>query len=145
MLFSFGKGLTIAQEADPDTATVAAFEDGLGQYNRAHAGHNNALPLWLIARNKKGAVQAGIKAISYFNWMFVDWLWVAEEHRGKDYGTQLMAQLEAVARERGCVGVFLDTFTFQAPAFYTKLGYKEFGRVPNFPPGFERIYFTKTL
>jgi hypothetical protein len=41
--------------------------------------------------------------------------------------------------------VFLDTFSFQAPGFYQKLGYRVFGELVDFPPGHTRQYLTKRL
>jgi hypothetical protein len=37
----------------------------------------------------------------------------------------------------------LDTFTFKALKFYERLGYREFGRLDDFPPGHSRICLTK--
>ena len=56
-----------------------------------------------------------------------------------------MEQAEAVAREQGCVGIWLDTFTFQAPGFYRKLGYALFGEIPDYPPGSSRFFLSKRL
>jgi N-acetylglutamate synthase-like GNAT family acetyltransferase len=57
----------------------------------------------------------------------------------------LLADAEAVARERGCTSIYLDTFSFQAPDFYKRLGFKEFGRLNDFPPGRTRIWLWKSL
>jgi ribosomal protein S18 acetylase RimI-like enzyme len=54
-----------------------------------------------------------------------------------------MAAVEAEARSLGCRGAYLDTFSFQAPKFYEKLGYREFGRIADFPAGFDRIWLMK--
>jgi ribosomal protein S18 acetylase RimI-like enzyme len=56
-----------------------------------------------------------------------------------------MAMAEDLARERGCVGVWLDTFDFQAPEFYRKHGYEQFGRLDDYPPGHQRLFFQKRL
>lgn len=135
--------LKITQETDPDAATIKTIEDGLIAYNTAMAGHHNHQPLWLVGRDDTGCIQAGLKGASFFNWLFVSWLWVADAFRQQDYGSHLLSQAEAIAKARGCMGVFLDTYSFQAPQFYARHGYKEFGRMNNFPIGHDRIYLCK--
>jgi hypothetical protein len=56
-----------------------------------------------------------------------------------------MASAKAAARELHWKAAYLDTFTFQAPKFYQRLGYREFGRLDDFPPGHARIWFWKPL
>ncbi len=78
-------------------------------------------------------------------WVFVELLAVAEEGRGKGIGRQLMACLEEEARSRGMDGIWLDTFSFQAPDFYRRLGYREFGRIDDYPENAARQFFLKRL
>ena len=40
-------------------------------------------------------------------------------------------------------GVYLDTFSFQAPAFYKKLGYQRVRPHRGFPEGYDRIWLMK--
>jgi len=56
-----------------------------------------------------------------------------------------LAQAEDEARKRGAKKAYLDTFSFQAPEFYKKYGYKVFGELKEFPPGHQRYYLTKEL
>ena len=49
-----------------------------------------------------------------FDWLFVQWLWVAEPYRSQRIGSRLLAGAEAAAREKGCRAAYLDTFSFQA-------------------------------
>jgi GNAT superfamily N-acetyltransferase len=137
--------LKFIQETNPDANTIKAIEDGLVAYNTSKAGPHNPQSLWLVGRDDVGNIKAGLKGRSFFNWLFVDWLWIAEEFRKQDYGSNLLSQAEQIAKERGCIGVFLDTYSFQAPNFYAKHGYKEFGRMNNLPPGHDRIYLCKTF
>jgi GNAT superfamily N-acetyltransferase len=137
--------LKITQETTPNPSTIAAIQNGLDSYNLAMAGDYNSKPLWLIGRDEESVVCAGLKGQTHYSWLYVDWLWIAESVRGQDYGSKLLKQAESIARERGCVGAFLYTYRFQAPDFYQKHGYKEFGRLENFPPGHSRIYFSKSL
>jgi GNAT superfamily N-acetyltransferase len=70
-------------------------------------------------------------------------LFIPEPLRGQGVGSALMASAEAEARERGCIGAHVDAFSFQAAAFYRKLGYTPFGVLHDFPPGYDRVFFSK--
>ena len=48
-----------------------------------------------------------------------------ENYRGQHIGSSILEQAEKSAKERRCMNVFLDTFSFQAPEFYEKYGYKK--------------------
>ena len=48
-------------------------------------------------------------------------------------------------RQRGCKYAFVDTFSFQAPAFYEKHGYREVFTLEDYPYTEKRHYYTKAL
>jgi GNAT superfamily N-acetyltransferase len=116
----------------------------LRAYNVAAVGKSNYRPLTLTIRQRRKIV-AGLAAETFFDWMFVSLLWVSERYRGKGFGVSLMQAAEAEARNRGVRNVYLDSFSFQAPPFYAKLGYREFGRLKEFPAGHDRVWMTKAL
>lgn len=137
--------LTFATETSPREATMRAVESGLTAHATGLGLKTDWSPRWIIGRDTDEAVQAGIRFVLAFEWLFVNWLWVADAYRKHGIGTQLMAGAEAAARAHGCRAAYLDTFTFQAPRFYQRLGYREFGRLDDFPPGHSRIWFSKAL
>ncbi len=59
--------------------------------------------------------------------------WVRETSRGDGLGAQLLAEFESEARSRGCTHVFVTSFTFQAPGFYQRHGYRELFRWQGVP------------
>ncbi len=63
---------------------------------------------------------------------------------GKGIGRRLMGDAEMRALERGCHSAWVDTFSFQAPGFYPRLGYTVFGEL-DYPPGHKRIFLQKRL
>ena len=81
----------------------------------------------------------------FWNWLYLDLLWVHESYRGKGLGKRLMIETEAKAKQEKLTGIYLWTETWQAPAFYQKLGYEQFVDFDNFPPGFKRFGFRKYL
>jgi hypothetical protein len=50
---------------------------------------------------------------------------------------------EDEARALGCVGVWLDTFSFQARGFYERHGYEVFGTLDEFPAPHQRFFLRK--
>ncbi len=101
-------------------------------------------PLTLALR-RGGDLVGGLVGATFMGWLSVDGLWVAEDHRGCGHGAALMARAEEEARARSATDSVLDTFSFQAPGFYRKLGYREFARLDGFPAGGSRHYMTKAL
>ena len=121
--------LILATETSPSESTIRAIESGLNAHSSSIGLSTDWSARWIIGRDAGGAVQAGIRFVLAFEWLFVNWLWVALPYRKHGIGSKLMAGAEAAAREEGCRAAYLDTFTFQAPKFYERLGYKEFGRL----------------
>jgi GNAT superfamily N-acetyltransferase len=137
--------LVLTPESSPDAATSRAIEAGLDAYNDAIAPYDNLTPLWIVGRDGVGAVQAGLRAVTVYDWLFVQRLWVAAPYRRQGIGSRLLLGAEAIARERQCSACYLDTLSSQAPGFYQRHGYREFGRLNGFPPGHARIWFSKAL
>lgn len=65
--------------------------------------------------------------------------------RGNNYGTRLMELAEKEGIKRGCTLAYTDTFTWQAPGFYEKLGYTLYGKLEDFPEDNSLSYYSKKL
>jgi len=117
----------------------------LRAYNASKAGVSMQEPIALLVRDDSGEILGGLYARVFYQWMFIELLSVPEQARGQGLGSKLMRMAEDVAREKECVGVWLDTFDFQAPGFYQKLGYSELGEIVDYPPGHKRLFFQKRL
>ncbi|WP_330175386.1 GNAT family N-acetyltransferase [Streptomyces sp. NBC_01498] len=102
------------------------------------------LHVWLVDPST-GALAGGLTAHVWARWLHVDLLWVDERHRGSGLGTRLLSEAEDLARARGCLHARLETWDFQAPAFYRRQGYDLAGHIPDYPPGVTEFFFTKRL
>ena len=103
------------------------------------------VPLTVIDRDQEGCIRAGLKGETFRGWLYIDVLWVKENMRGQGMGRKLVQAAEAEALKRGCHSVYLWTQSYQAPNYYSKLGYKEFAVLPDFPIGSTRTGFMKSL
>jgi GNAT superfamily N-acetyltransferase len=90
----------------------------------------------------QGKVVGGLYGETYGGWLFIRYFVLPEALRGQSLGSQVIAEAERVARERGCHSAWVDTFSFQAPGFYQKQGYAEFSRI-DLPPMGHRIFLQK--
>lgn len=129
----------------PADDPFAALNAMLNDHNTRHVGPTRHVPLWVFARDGTGKVQGGVRGQTYWSWCSIDVLAVAEPYRGRGVGSRLLAKAEEIARSRGCIGIRLDTTSFQAPSFYERQGYVEFGRIDDYPPGHARLWFMKRL
>jgi len=118
---------------------------GINAYNTRHAGDEHAKRLCFVLKGPDQAVLGGVIGITYWDWLYIDLMWIQEELRGRGFGHRLLTLAEEEARGRGAKNVYLDTFSFQAPDFYKKHGYRVFGELPDFPPGHQRYFLTKQL
>lgn len=119
--------------------------EGLTEYNTRQAGDDHGQNLCFVLRNTTDEIVGGVISATYWGWLYINLMWVREDHRGAGYGAQLLAAIEKKAREQGATQAYLDTFSFQAPGFYKKFGYRVFGKLPDFPVGHTRYFLKKSL
>ena len=119
--------------------------NGLLEYNLARIEDKNPKDLGIFMQDDKGNKIAGLIGNTHVNWLSIKYLWVSKELRSQSIGSRLLKQAEETAKERGCKYSFLDTFSFQAPEFYKKYGYKEVFALENYPVTGKRYYYTKTI
>lgn len=138
---------TIALSSEEDAATLKAVEGGLAAFNEAAtAKPHDWLPLSLSVRRPGEAEPAGgLVGHTFAGWLFVALFHLPPDLRRQGLGAELLRRAEDEARARGCVGAYLDTFSFQARPFYEKQGYAAFGALSDFPPGHTRIFLAKRL
>lgn len=127
----------------PVAADREAIAAPLRAYNLGHVETIESRPLVIALRDNDGQIVGGLWGETALGWMHVDLLAVPASLRGQDVGTALMQRAEAIARERACVGAWLDTFAFQARGFYEKLGYRVFGEIADYPVGSARYFLHK--
>lgn len=139
---------TVILEQNPAPEDLDTVRAGLDAFNRSQISfgpEQEYQPISILIRANDGTVMGGLLGGSWWGWMYISTLWVHEDLRGQDFGTDLMRSAENEARKRGCGSIFLDTHTFQALPFYQKLGYEIFGQLDDFPPGHTRYYLKKRL
>jgi len=135
--------MEVTSAADPDVLDTIL--GGLDRFNQETAGGTLPIPLNVLLRDDKDEVVGGLWGHSYFSWLCIEYLFLPRESRGSGIGRQLIEAAERGAIYRGCIGVWLNTFAFQAPGFYERLGYQRFGELVDCPPGQHRYFYFKRL
>lgn len=97
------------------------------------------------AKTKDGLQVGGLIGKIYRGCLFVDMLWVHEDHRGQGLGEWLLDKAEKTACDHRCRFIHLDTFSFQAPEFYKKNGFVVFGVLEGYTDDIKRYYLKKEL
>ena len=139
------KEYTIISVDKPDDSVWDVVGWGIHNYNEQQAGDTQHKQLCFVLRSPDQKIVGGLIGSTYWNWFYIDLLFVKEEFRGLGYGHRLLENAEDEARERGAKNAYLDTFSFQAPDFYKQHGYQIYGELKDFPAGHQRYFFTKKL
>ena len=129
----------------PEEAAWGIIGKGVHVYNIEKAGEQNFKRICFAIQDADDQIAGGVLGEVYWDWLYIDLIWVTEDLRGEGYGQRLMVKVEEEARKFGAKQAYLDTFSFQAPAFYEKLGYRVYGELQDFPPGHQRFFYSKHL
>jgi GNAT superfamily N-acetyltransferase len=122
----------VVAAADPDLDK--RLSDELDRGNAAATpGVAPARELTVRLLDDAGELAAGMSGWTWGAAAGIGMTWVREEARGAGLGARLLAEFEAEARARGCTPVFVTSFTFQAPGFYERHGYREIFRWEGVP------------
>ena len=119
--------------------------DLIRSYNCSKREAAESEPLNLYVEDDSGELMAGLVAVTFGNWLEIEYLFVKEDLRGQGIGSKLLQQAESEAKKRNCRYVFVNTYQFQAPAFYQKQGYKEVFTLKDYPYTGQRHYYQKNL
>lgn len=130
---------------NPSKQEIDFVVESLQQFNTERVGPDGHTHLCLVDYDAEGNVIAGLLGGTYWGWMYVDILWVHQDHRNKGIASRLLAAAEQEALQRGCHHVHLDTMSWQAPAFYQKHGYEVMGIFPDMPSGNQKYLMIKAL
>ncbi|MFH1357628.1 MAG: GNAT family N-acetyltransferase [bacterium] len=111
----------------------------------AHNLLNDKKDIGIFLKNKQGQLEAGLVGHTFWNWLYIKLLWVHDNKRKEGIGRKLVSEAERIAKERGCLYAWVDTFSFQAPEFYERLGYEVFGQLDDFPGVNKRVFYRKKI
>jgi GNAT superfamily N-acetyltransferase len=130
----------------PDDTHRDVVWKALVAYNDSKVGPSGFQPLAILVNDPvTGKPAGGLWGKTAYNWCFVELFVIPAQCRGQDLGSKVLAQAEDIARARGCIGLWLDTYWFQAPEFYKKQGYEIVGTLPDYPRGGPRYFLKKSL
>ncbi|GAB2563370.1 GNAT family N-acetyltransferase [Dyella jejuensis] len=130
----------------PQAGELAVIRQQLDRFNVAACGIDDQRPLALVVKDPAThEVLGGLSGRTSRGVLFIDMFFLPEALRKQGLGSTLLRQAEAEGRQRGCHTGVLHTNDFQAPGFYKKYGWREFGTIPCDPPGSCRIFLSKPL
>ena len=121
--------------------TVGAADDSLDKLlsheldvvNAAAVPGPGAVELTVRGTDEDGELSGGISGWTWQEAAGIAMTWIRADQRGNGLGRELIAEFERSAAERGARRVFVTSFTFQAPGFYERQGYREIFRWDGVP------------
>src|SRR5438270_4599982 len=94
--------IPLTVDDNPDAHVVRFLEDRINRYNVAHTGIGDGRELAIVVLDGEG-IATGLYGFTWARVLEVKLLWVREDMRGQGHGTNLLADSEHEAIERGCV------------------------------------------
>jgi GNAT superfamily N-acetyltransferase len=135
--------LTLTDTPEPGFEDV--LDAGLAEYNEQQAHRRDWRPLAVMLRDPEtGQPVGGILGRTSLGLFFLDLFYLPQQLRGAGTGSAMLHMAEAEAFRRGCRAATLVTVNFQAPGFYARHGWEEFGRIQS-APDVARIFMRKML
>lgn len=136
-------GLTVGSA---DQTLDRCLSDELDIVNATAVPGPAAVELTVRCADEGGELLGGISGWTWQEAAGIGMTWVRADQRATGLGSQLLAEFERTAAARGARRVFVTSFTFQAPGFYEKQGYREIFRSDSVPvEGQAHVHLRKDL
>ena len=140
-----GLAARVVAERSNTAAVSRVLWKGLQTFNLEQAGPFRQARTVLSARDHKGRLLGGLILRSHWQESYIELLWLSAPARRAGFGSLLIKEAERCAQRRGSLLIHLNTYSFQAPGFYEKLGYRRFGIISGSPKGESRQFYVKRL
>jgi GNAT superfamily N-acetyltransferase len=122
-------------ESSPDASDIAVLERGLHAYEAARLGSPEHAHFAVLLRDSEDRVIGGIDGHVMWRRLFIKTVWLPEVWRGQGYGTRMMREVEAEARRRRCLSLWLTALGPRACRFYSRLGFDIIGVLDDYVAG----------
>jgi GNAT superfamily N-acetyltransferase len=132
-------------ETEPALHDVEFLRDRLYDYNVEQTGRDDGQYLSIFLRDEEDRIVAGLYGWTWAGWLRITEFWVSPEERRRGRGRQMLLMAEKEARARGCSRAAVDTYSFQAPGFYQKFGYRISDVIEGLPEGHRQFVLVKVL
>jgi len=129
----------------PSDDAIQAVRHELIAYNIATAAMDTSQNVAVWLHDAHGSLRGGIVGTIWGHCVEITCLWVHPSLRCHGYGRRLLQTLEQEAQAQQCHLAILDTYSFQAPDFYQRLGYEVFGVIDGYPRGYQKVFLKKRL
>jgi N-acetylglutamate synthase-like GNAT family acetyltransferase len=137
--------MNIVLDKTPSKEDVNQLNQRLLEYNQSKVPNYSYDDFIFKLEDETKHMLAGIHCIVGSGWLYIAGLWVKDSLRKEGFGKKLVDMAENEAKKRGCIGIYLFTYSFQSPEFYEKLGFNEFGSLNNYAKNHSKIYMAKLL
>lgn len=134
----------LIRDDNPNIADSLRIHEGINQFN-ASVFSDSVRPLSIFIKDDNNNIVGGVLGYFDHNSLYIIAIWVDESLRHQNYGSQLLQMAETEVIKEGCKFCTLDTFGFQAEAFYIKNGYRSVGETKEHIFGYSRISLRKDL
>jgi GNAT superfamily N-acetyltransferase len=118
---------------------------GLDEATAEVVGRANLSPLAVLLRDDAGMAVGGLWGRTVYSWLMIEMLFVPTSLRGRGLGSAVVRAAEHAALARGCIGIRVETFDFQAPTFCQRLGFVLAAVQDDLPPGYRCYSLCKRL
>jgi len=127
----------------PTSEELQFMEDRLYEFNSSQIEQDDGQLFAFFIRNDQREIVAGLSGWTWAHACEIQTLWVQASWRGQGLGRRLLESAEREAQVRGCEVILISSYSFQAPTFYEKFGYKLEWQLNDFPPGHQHCYLVK--
>ena len=142
--------MSIKYKSSRSVKEAAFLHAGLQAYNAEHCAyfamsHPREKKFGFYAYDSETKIGGICGPIDPEKWVFITELYITDEYRGRNIGTELIRMAENFAKKNQCDGIKTETWDFQAKGFYEKMGFSVFGTLPDHPVGAIDYFLKKKL
>lgn len=137
--------INLQLDENPSADELRQIVDGVRVYNHAVTGFERPRAVACFLRDETGRIVGGAHGDLWGRSVHIAAMWVAEDHRGKGYGSALLIAVEEYAARTGHKLAYLETTSFQARPFYEGLGYRLFGELAGIADDCTMFFLRKDL
>ncbi|WP_420405759.1 GNAT family N-acetyltransferase [Nisaea sp.] len=128
---------------DGQTDGLYELDQRLVAFNRERSAWNSRY-FTVELRDADRRLRGGAGARVNLGTVEVSTIWLDEDLRGAGWGRRLVEAVAERGRRLEAGKILLDTYDFQARAFYEALGFSVFGTL-DYPSGHRRFYLSRDI